>query len=322
MPVRNEAEYIKRSLSAVLKQDYPSDRIEVIVADGISTDETRQIVQSFQPEYPNLKLVDNPSKLQPFGLNAAMLHARGEVIVRVDGHCEISHDYVSRCVHYLKDKSVDGVGGPLETIGETSVARTIASAICSPFGVGNSSFRTVHNKTMLVDTIAFPAYTRSIMLKAGPHDEEMSCNEDDEYNYRLRKLGAKLLLAEDVHAKYYCRSNLQSLFRQYFRYGFWKVRLMQKHPGQMQFRHFVPLFFVVALLIAGVSALFLPFSRILLALIMGSYVLAVFIASFLTARKSAWRNFLILPFVFSTLHFSYGLGFLIGIVSFWRYWKK
>src|SRR5262245_8794148 len=111
MPVRNESEYIKRSLEAVFTQDYPAESFEVIVADGMSEDGTREIVRQWQTGLPNLQLIDNPGRIAPTALNTAIAHARGEIIIRVDGHCEIAPDYISKCVAHLQNGGVDGVGG-------------------------------------------------------------------------------------------------------------------------------------------------------------------------------------------------------------------
>ncbi|HEX9004828.1 MAG TPA: glycosyltransferase family 2 protein, partial [Blastocatellia bacterium] len=254
MPVRNEADYIANSLGAVLEQDYPADLMEIIVADGMSTDATREVVRSLQARFPNVRLIDNPGKIAPTGLNRAINEARGDIIVRVDGHCEIEPDYVRRSVEHLQNDGphgrVDGVGGPIETIGETAMAEVIAAAMSSSFGVGGSAFRTVKGRTMLTDTIAFPTYTREIIERGGEYDEELVRNQDDEYNYRLRKMGANLLLASDVRSRYYSRGTLKKLFKQYFQYGFWKVRVLQKHPRQMSLRQFVPPLFVSSLLLS------------------------------------------------------------------------
>ena len=161
MPIRNEAEYVERSLSTVLQQAYPPDRFEVIVADGASTDGTLQIVQRIQSRWPQLRLIGNPGKIVSTGLNAAIAWARGDVIVRVDGHCEIPPHYVRRCVEHLRKDGSSVVGGSVETVGETPLARVIAAAMSSPFGVGNSAFRTTRSKTILVDTVPFPAFKRS-----------------------------------------------------------------------------------------------------------------------------------------------------------------
>ncbi len=322
MPIRNEAAFISRSLGAVLAQDYPADRLEVIVVDGMSTDGSPQIVESLAARHPNLRLIENPQQIVPTGLNVSWAQAHGAIIIRVDGHCEISRDYVRRCVDYLRHGDIDGIGGPLETVGETPLGEAIALAMQSPFGVGGAAFRNVTNKTMLTDTVAFPAYKRAIMERAGPYDEKMSCNEDDEYNYRLAKLGAKLLLAKDIHSKYYCRNHIGALGRQYFRYGYWKVPVLQKHPRQMRLRHFVPAVFAAALLALAALGVFFPVCRLLLAMLAGSYALANLAASVWAGRKSRWHFLWLLPFVFATLHFSYGIGFLSGLVKFCPRWKK
>jgi hypothetical protein len=178
---------------------------------------------------------------------------------------------------------------------------------------------------MLVDTIAFPAYTRDIVKRVGLFDEELVRNQDDDYNYRLRKIGAKVLLAADVRSRYYSRSSLRSLWRQYFQYGYWKVRVMQKHPLQMRPRQFVPPLFVAALLLSLAAA---PFSFIFGAwfalpcgLTAGSYALANLLASAsITARRRYWSLFLLLPIAFAILHVSFGLGFLVGLLKFRNRW--
>jgi len=320
MPVRNEATFIARSLKAVLAQDYPSERMEVIVADGMSTDRTRQIVQSFQSQHPGVKLINNPGRIVPTGLNLAIEQAHGQVIVRVDGHCEIANDYIHHCVEHLLNDDVDGVGGPLETIGETPLAGVIARAMSSSFGVGGSAFRTKIGRTMLTDTVAFPAYTRTIVQRAGPFDEELVRNQDDEYNYRLRKMGAKILLASDVHCRYYSRSSLSSLWRQYFQYGYWKVRVIQKNPRQMRFRHFVPPLFVTVLIISLLMMPLLSVSGFIFGLVVASYLVGNLGASLLEARRTNGQSLTLLPAAFATLHLSYGLGFLVGLASFWNRW--
>jgi succinoglycan biosynthesis protein ExoA len=321
LPIRNEARFIERSLRSVLEQTYPAERFEVIVADGMSTDGTREIVQRFQSQYPNVKLIDNPGQIVPTGLNAAFAESRGEIIVRVDGHSEIEKDYTRRCVEHLQKDGVDGVGGPLETIGETAISKAIAAAMSSPFGVGNSAFRTVKNKTMLADTVAFPAYKRSAIMRAGPYDEELVRDQDDDYNYRLRKLGGRLLLAADVRARYYSRSSLGSLWRQYFQYGYFKVRVMQKQPRQMRLRQFVPTVFVLALMISGLPVPFSSPGRWAFGLVAGAYLVANIAASVITARTARCPMPLLLPVAFATLHLSYGVGFLAGLIRFRRRWR-
>jgi hypothetical protein len=215
----------------------------------------------------------------------------------------------------LNDK-VEAVGGPVETIGESYVARVIAAAMSSRFGVGGSLFRVTNGKTQFTDTVAFPAYTRAVIDRAGPFDEELVRNQDDEYNYRLRKLGVKILLASDVMSRYYSRATLERLSSQYFQYGYWKVRVMQKHTRQMRLRQFAPPVFVVALLLAALLLPILPAAGYVLGLIAGAYAIAVTAASILSAGKNGWQLLPLLPIAFVILHLAYGSGFLFGLARF------
>lgn len=319
MPVRNEAQFIERSLRSVLMQDYPSDRFEVIVADGMSNDGTREIIRRLGSQ--NVRVIENPQHVAATGLNLALREAKGEVVIRVDGHCEVASDYVRRCVTLLEKGSVECVGGPLNTIGETYAARVIASAMSSRFGVGGASFRVGTNAEKFVDTVAFPAYRRDTLRRVGDFDEELVRNQDDEYNYRLRRLGGRILLSPDIHSQYYSRANLRSLGSQYFQYGFWKVRVMQKHPRQMRARQFAPAGFILGLLVLALVSALVTSGWIALVGYVASYLLANLIASILAARRTHWTAVALLPVTFLTMHFAYGLGFIVGLLKFWNRWQ-
>lgn len=310
-----------KSLEAVLTQDYPAERMEVIVADGMSTDGTRDVISAIRARDPRVALIDNLGKIVPTGLNAALACARGTVIVRVDGHCIIAADYVRRCVEHLLKDGVDGVGGPLKTIGRGTTAQSIAAAMGSTFGVGGAAFRTSSNRTEMTDTVPFPAYTRLTIERVGLFDEELVRNQDDEYNYRLRSLGGKLLLAADVQSVYYSRGSLRALGRQYFQYGYWKVRVTQKHPRQMRPRQFVPPAFVAALLASLALAPVVAPARAILSLLVMAYGVADVAASLMTARRFGARHLRLLPIIYPILHLSYGLGYLVGLVKFRDRWR-
>jgi succinoglycan biosynthesis protein ExoA len=323
LPVRNEVAFIKRSLGAVLAQDYPLGCLEILVVDGMSSDGTRELIQEMmvQSKYP-ISIIDNFALITPAALNKGFSQAKGDIIIRVDGHCEIAHDYVKCCVLHLQEDGVDAVGGAIETLGDTYLARAIALAMSTSFGVGNSMFRTTKNMRFFTDSVPFPAYKREIIIRAGGYDETMMCNEDDEYNYRLIKLGSKILLANDIKSRYYSRGSYSSLWRQYFRYGFWKVRVLQKHPHQMRLRQFVPLILVLALLFLGIGAAFYQLGFLLFLLLLGSYSLATLIASLMAANGSSWGYLPHLPLIYFILHISYGTGFLLGLVKFANRWKE
>jgi succinoglycan biosynthesis protein ExoA len=338
LPIRNEAAFIDRCLNSIVMQDYPSNYMEVLIVDGMSDDRTREIISGFVVLHPQMKIriLDNPGKIVPVGMNIALRQARGEIIIRVDGHCIIASDYVRRCVEHIQRDGVDGVGGSMESIGETQMAQAIAIGMSSPFGVGNSAFRTISGRSMLVDTVPFPAYTRQIIERAGLYDEELVRNQDDEYNYRIRELGGKILLAADVRSTYFSRASLKGLWRQYYQYGFWKVRVLQKHPRQMSLRQFAPPVFVLALFISILFFVFLVLLTLssvlslLSSVVPIAYLIANLAASIWTIIKQARAahcslfstlySLRLLPVIFSILHISYGLGFLVGLLKFAGRW--
>jgi glycosyltransferase involved in cell wall biosynthesis len=322
IPIRNEAAYIEGCLAAVLGQDYPAEKLEILIADGMSDDGTREIVEDFSRRDARISLVDNPGMIVPKGLNLLIPKSQGAILIRVDGHCVIAPDYVRNCVRHIQEDGVDGVGGPMRSIGEDHVSKVIALAMSSKFGVGGSSFRTENGETKLVDTVPFPAYTRQIIEKVGLYDEELVRDQDDEYNYRIRKAGGKLLLAADVCSTYYSRGSLQKLWRQYYQYGFYKVRVLQKYPRQMSPRQFVPLAFVLAILSLVLCAVLFSWGWLALVIFLGSYLLTSLVVSIILAAREGMGYFWLLPAAFATLHISYGLGFLAGLVKFWKNWGK
>lgn len=323
MPVRNEGAFVERSLAAVLAQDYPRDRMEILIADGISTDGTRDVVASLARRYPkvSLTLLDNAGRLVASGMNLALISAKGDVIVRVDGHTVIAPDYVRECVEALQRSCAHNVGGRMEAVSESWFGQAVALATCSRFGVGGARFH-YSDKEEWVDTVYMGAWPREVFERIGLFDEEQVRNQDDEFNYRLLSHGGKILLSPRIKSKYYNRSSLRSLWRQYFQYGYWKVRVMQKHPRQMRLRQFVPALFVVAVTVALILLLFSFVGKYLALLLANSYVIANLTASVIVTRSKGWRLLPLVPIAFSILHFGYGCGFLLGLVRFWNRWGK
>lgn len=320
LPVRNEGAYIESCIHSIFTQDY-SGEIEILVAEGMSTDDTRKIINDYvllNPQH-NIQILGNPGKIVPTGMNIALRQAKGKIIIRADGHCILASDYVRKCVEHIQKDAVDGVGGPMESIGETPIAKAIAICMSSPFGVGNSTFRTTSGKSMLVDTVPFPAYTRQIIEHVGFYDEELVRNQDDEYNYRIRELGGRIFLADDVRSIYFSRTSLKRLWMQYYQYGYFKVRVLQKHPRQMSLRQFVPPVFVFALVLSLICAFF-PSIHVLALPVPLLYFTANVLASLYTASSRGWIYLPYLPVIFSILHLSYGFGFLVGLFKFWNRW--
>ena len=317
MPIRNEESFIGSALDSIFYQDYPLDRYEVLVVDGRSDDRTREIVVAKGANRTNLRLLDNPKRIVPSALNIGLAQSRGEVIIRVDGHVLLEPEYISTCIHYLQTTTAACVGGVISSINHTFFGGAIAMAMSSSFGVGNAHFRTrgTAGKEGYVDCLAFGAYRREVFNQLGGFDEELVRCQDDEFNYRLRKFGGKIFLSPKIRSFYFTRSSPSRLFRQYFQYGEWKIRVLKKHFSMMQIRQFVPPVFVLALLLGLLTAPFSPLGRWLLLGIGSSYTLCCLLASLQACRQGQWKYLPVLPFIFFILHSSYGLGFLYGLIK-------
>jgi succinoglycan biosynthesis protein ExoA len=321
MPIRNEANFIEQSLSAVLAQDYPREQLEVLIADGLSLDGTGQVIARLAEANPEIQVVviDNPHRIVPTGFNLALGRARGKVIVRVDGHTIIARDYVRECVAALQRAGADCVGGLMEAISNNRFGQAVSLATSTRFGVGGSRFH-YSEREEWVDTVYLGAWPRRVFEQIGLFDEEQVRNQDDEFSYRLLERGGRILLSPKIKSRYYVRCTPRSLWRQYYQYGSWKVRVMQKHWKQMRVHQFVPAFFAGALLINLALVPFAAIGRWGFALVVGCYTAANVAASSLQARRTDWRLLPPLTLAFATLHFSYGLGFLVGLVRFCNRW--
>ena len=320
LPIRNEEKYIQRTLDSILTQDYLSEKIEILIADGMSTDRTREIVQTYQQQHENIQLYDNPKQIVPTGLNLLIAQAKGDILIRVDGHTVLETDYIGACVDALTRTGADNVGGRMNAIGENFFGEVVALATSSPFGVGGARFH-YSQKEEWVDTVYMGAWNKEVFNRIGLFDEELVRDQDDEFNYRLRAHGGKILLSPAIKSHYTVRGSPAKLWRQYFQYGYWKVRVMQKHPRQMRLRQFVPAVFVLGLIFSIILLLLHPWGVYLLVVIFGMYLLANLAASLITALRTQLRSLPLLPIVFVILHLSYGIGFLAGLVKFRNRWK-
>ncbi|MFQ3535128.1 MAG: glycosyltransferase family 2 protein [Aggregatilineales bacterium] len=312
MPVYNEEAFIARSLGAVLAQDYPSERYEVIVADGMSQDATRQVIHSL-PGAERVRIIDNPQRLQAAGMNIALKHAKGEIIVRVDGHTIIAPDYLRACLRALQSTQAWNVGGGMYPVGETPMGKAIAAAGRSAFAVPTAFH--VSEQPAYTDTVYMGAWWRWALERVGGYDSTFAINEDYELNYRLRAAGGKIYFSPEIRSEYHCRQSLPALWRQYYRYGIGRVQTLKKHPKSLRPRQLVaPLF------VAGVlgGALIAPFSvplRMAWLLGLALYGAANLFFSWRTARKHGMEHLLRLPLVFLTIHLAWGLGFWRGILK-------
>jgi succinoglycan biosynthesis protein ExoA len=328
IPIRNEAAFIERSLGAVLSQEYPADRLEVLVIDGASDDGTRTIVQRMLDKDPlrgtghlGARLLDNPARIVSPALNIGLTEARGELIVRVDGHTILASDYVARCVQVQAETGADCVGGLMCAVGETPFGESVALATAHPFGVGDSRFHYA-TEAQDVDTVYMGAWPRHVFQDVGPFDEELVRNQDDEFNYRLRVAGGRIWLDPRIHSTYYARPTWRSLWRQHFQYGFWKVRVFLKVPGSAHLRHWIPPLFALAVVGGLLAALIVPALRPVYLGGLACYLLVSLAVSCSIAARAGWQHLPRLPLAFAVLHLAYGSGFWAGLARFGLPWKR
>tara|TARA_B100000214_G_C23969136_1_gene629184 strand:- start:229 stop:1269 length:1041 start_codon:yes stop_codon:yes gene_type:complete len=321
VPIRNEEKTINETIKSIVNQK-SEQKYEIIVADGLSNDGTRNIIKDLCKVHKCIKLIDNPDKIVSTGFNRALSITKGDVILRVDGHATISPDYIEQCLKAFKNTDADCVGGPIINSSKGVIGQSIKLAQSSNFGTGGASFRGTLKKGKFVNTLAFGAYKRNVFNSIGGYDEELVRNQDDEFNMRLIQSGGKIWLDPSIKSFYYSRSSLLSFTKQYFQYGFYKIRVMQKRKGFASFRHIVPLCFIVALIITSFLYFFYKINIPFL-LIIGIYFSLSIIASFIHLFSFRYKLFSIvfLPLCYFTMHSSYGVGTLIGMFYFVNKWN-
>lgn len=319
IPCYNEQETIASLLKAIYRQTYPIEQIEVIIADGMSTDKTRQTIELFVADHPDLavKVIENPDRVIPKALNRAIEHANGEIILRLDAHSVPYEDYIQRCVDALEKKLGDNVGGmwEIEAGENTWIARSIAVAAAHPLGVGDARYR-VGGKAQFVDTVPFGAFWKNLFEKIGRFNEKLLTNEDYEFNTRIRLNGGKIWFDPAIRTKYFARKNLAELAKQYWRYGYWKARMVRMYPKTLRWRQMLPPLFVLSLLIFLLLAPFSHLARMVGIGEIGLYLFALFVIALKEALKRKEFSLLIgLPLSMATMHLAWGAGFLRSIVT-------
>jgi len=245
MPCLDEAAFIEACLDSVRAQTYARDRIEILVADGGSNDGTRGILERLAREDVRIRVLDNPDRLQAAGLNRILKEARGDVIVRMDVHCEYAPDYVAKCVEVLDRTGADNVGGGQRCQGRTSFEKAVCAALRSPLGVGGAAYRSPDNEGF-VDTVFLGAYRRSTLGRIGAWDPRAITNEDAELNQRLVDAGGRIYLSREIVVHYVPRGSLSALGRQYYRYGRGRARTLLKHRRFLTIRPALPFLAVLS----------------------------------------------------------------------------
>lgn len=319
IPCFNEQDTIKLLLEAIRQQSFPMEEVEVVIADGMSTDGTRAAIERFQQAHPemHLRVVDNPERSIPSGLNRAIQAADGEYLVRLDAHSVPCKEYVALCIQALGEGKGDIVGGvwDIRSRGDGWVQRAIAWSASHSLGVGDAHYR-VGSTPRAVDTVPFGAYMRALIERVGMYDESLLANEDYEFATRVRKSGGVVWLNPEIKSRYFARGTFAALAKQYWRYGFWKVRMLIRYPDTLRWRQLSGAFVLSWLVLIGLSP-WLWLARWLLLFEAVVYGMALAVSGCQIARREKdWQMLVGVPIAISTMHFSWGSGFLWSLVDY------
>ncbi len=319
IPCLNEKKTIEQVLTAFLQQTYPIDRMEVIVADAMSSDGTRDIIANFSINHPEMGIhvIDNKARSIPSGLNQAILSSHGEIITRMDAHSIPATDYVEKSVLALQSGLGENIGGVIDVTpgNESWISQSIAYAAAHPIGVGDAFYRW-SSKPTYADTVAFGTFKRALVDKIGLFDESLKANEDYEFNTRIRSSGGRVFVDPGIRAKYFSRTDLRSLARQYFSYGFWKLRMLLRFPKTLRWRQALPPLFVLGNLVLFLAGFFWKITWLGWATILGLYSFILLMSAIpIAIRQKKPMLALGIPLAIMTMHFSWGTGFLISLFS-------
>lgn len=308
IPTYNEGDTITNCIESLIDGDYPLNKLEFMIADGSSSDNTLKKIEDFSGKNPNIRIrvVNNPHKTQGYGLNIAMQNAdeKSEIILRADAHSVYPRNYITDCAKTISQVNADNVGGVMVPLGKTPVQKAMSFCLSHPLGVGNARFH-LGNQSGFVDTVYLGCFKKEVFDKVGLFDPIMTPNEDAEFNMRIRKSGGTIYLNTDIRVIYYPRKTITKLMKQYFRYGQGRCRTFKKHRAFTSVRQVIPPLWVTATLILLAASLFFkPFLIPLLA-----YLFIILLVSIYGAYKRRDIAILLSPICFVIMHYAWGLGF-------------
>ncbi|MGM9748298.1 MAG: glycosyltransferase family 2 protein [Candidatus Cryptobacteroides sp.] len=318
VPIYNEEKYIAKCIESILEQDYPKDDLEVILVDGMSKDRTREIVSIYTAKYPFIRLIDNPDRIAPCAMNRGIKEAKGDVIMRLDAHATYENNYFSSLVNGLKKYDADNIGSVCITdvLNKTPKTLAIREVLSNRFGVGNSTFRTGINGVQEVETVPFGCWRREVFDKYGFYDVRLVRNQDIELNKRIIRGGGKIVIIPDTFCTYLARETFKALAKNNYGNGKWNILTVYytKEMRSLSIRHFVPLTFVLSVIVPSLVGIFWHPAFCVSALAISAYLLALgAISTKLVITKGL--NFFYLLASFIVLHISYGWGSLVAIAK-------
>lgn len=314
-PIYNEEKYIAQCIKSIISQDYPQSDMEVLFVDGMSTDQTRQIIKQYAEHYPFLSVLDNPRRIVPSAMNIGIKAAQGDIIIRLDAHALYPNNYFSVLVNQLNRLKADNVGAVCRTLpaNDSSKCKAIADALSSSFGMGNSYFRVGVKEIMQVDTVPFGCYRKEVFDKIGLYDIDLVRNQDDELNARLIKHGGKICLLPDLIVDYFARDTIRKTGKMFYQYGLFKPLVNKKLGAPTTVRQFFPLLFVSGLILGLILGLLNYYILIVYFSIIALYLLLAFSFSIKKAHTVSQIFYQIITYL--TIHINYGWGYIVGIYN-------
>ncbi len=313
IPCRNEEEYIEQNINSILNQSYEG-LIEILVVDGISDDNTQEIVKKISKQHPNVFLYKNQHKITSHALNIGIEKCKGEYFAIIGGHSYIDTNFIKKNIEILTaNEKVGCSGGVIKNIHLNNTGLYISKAMASKFGVGNATFRT-GGKKGFVDTVAFGMYRKSVVNKIGVFDKTLVRNQDDEYNFRLTKAGYKIYFSPEIISYYYVRGSYSKLSKQYYQYGYWKIFVNKKHQQITTLRQLIPSFLILGISLGLILSIFNNIFLLLTSSLVALYL--IFASLFSLQNSSGVKDFFHTIYSFFVLHFSYGTGYIKGILDF------
>ena len=324
-PMYNEENYVCILVDDLARQDYPRDKMEILLVDGGSTDKTLEIATKSIVGLPFIRITHNPWKYVSHALNCGIVEAKGEIIIRIDAHSSYPSYYFSTLVESLNKFNADNVGGTwtTRTLSDTPRSRAIIKILSSPFGVGNSFFRTGIKEPIEADTVPFGCYRKEMLVKIGGYNEKLNRNQDIELNKRLKSIGGKIILIPMDDLYYYARETFRGIAKNNYQNGLWNLLTVYitKNFRSLSIRHFIPLIFVLSIILPLIGSLFIcPYISILSLFSLLLYSIFVIRTSYRIKDDKTKVSDIALGFF--VLHFSYGMGSLVGLALFYKFFKK
>lgn len=317
IPTLNEEKFIEQCVESVIRQSFPFSEMDVMIIDGGSTDKTTDIVKALTDDYSNIRLIQNPGKIQSIAFNIGVRESTAPYIVRLDAHVLYSKDYIEKCIDLIKsNNSYGNVGGICIIKASRKGLVPEASAILNQvkFGIGGAAFR-VGNEAGEVDSVPFGTFPREVLEKVGGMREDLARGEDNEINSRIRKNGYKVYIDPKIQSTYFSRDTIKANMRQMYANGMSIGRLLFIDRESVSLRRLVPLTFVAVIIVCMALGLIWTPLFALLGIVLGAYLLADLAATVSACRKFGWKYVLVLPLLFFLVHVSYGWGTIIGIVK-------